>query len=141
MAVVYQFVRKSSQAGYTMARRGLCYAGSVVILQLPYLVAAAVRIVYDSELLQGLCASTIALAGLLNMLVFCMYRRKMRTAYGRLVRKIIDAVACCKPMETKPELVPVGRDLFLTTDASIKTRSRVESQDSVDGKEELKMIQ
>ena len=48
------------------------------------------------------------------MLVFLLYRRNMKTAYGRLVRKVVDSMACYKYQE-EPQVVPTGRDLFLTT--------------------------
>jgi len=97
-----------------VVRRGFCYPGTIVLCQVPYLTAILLQPVYYSKSLQTLAASTAPCGGFLNMLVFMLYRRKMQTAYGRLVRKIVDSVACYKPKQ-EAELVSTGRDLFLIT--------------------------
>jgi len=81
MCAVSKFTRQN-QAGYMLARRGLCFAGGIVILQVPNLITLVVSFAYDIDLFRNLCTSTFALAGNFNMLVFLMYRREMRTGYG-----------------------------------------------------------
>jgi len=116
VVVVYKFAQKAghSQSAYMMARRGLFYAGTIVILQVPYFIATCLQIIYDARSLQSLCASTFALGGFLNMMVFLMFRRKMRTSYGKVFRIAIDRLTCYVPKE-EPRRVEVGRDLFRTT--------------------------
>jgi len=115
MATVYNFTRQNSSAlGNAVVRRGFCYPGTIVVLQCPYLITVVIKSFYYSRSLEVLAASTVPLGGFLNMLVFLLYRRNMKTAYGRLVRKVVDSMACYKYQE-EPQVVPTGRDLFLTT--------------------------
>jgi len=117
MCAVSKFARQTNQAGYVLARRGLCFAGGIVVLQMPNVITLILSFVFNMEPIRNLSTSTFGLAGCFNMLVFLMYRRKMRTCYGKLVRRIVDALACVKPEPQSEELVsqPMGRDLFMTT--------------------------
>jgi len=126
MTTVYKFTQQAtSQIGSVVAQRGFCYPGTIVVIQVPYLITAAFKCIHSSASLITLSASTLALGGLLNMLVFLLYRRNMKTAYGRFVRKVVDSLACYKYKE-EPQGVPTGRDLFLTTtvnDAGIESQA------------------
>jgi len=115
MAAVYKFAVRTGEAGHKTAQRGLCYASCIVLVQLPYAATSIAHVAFGTRSFRSLAVTTFALGGFLSMLVFLMYRRKMKTAYGRLIRKIVDCFSCnSKPMEEE-EPVAVGRDLFLTT--------------------------
>jgi len=114
---VFRYATTSQQpASRMVARKGLLYACGVVVVQLPFLTetVAAQTIGYHSGEASSLCPSTVALAGLLNMLVFMMNRRNMRTGYGRVWRRMLDAVFCIRVKE-EPPVVLVGPDLFAST--------------------------
>lgn len=64
-------------------------------------------------------ATTIPLSDLLNALVFLLYRRDMKTGYGRLVRRLVDVVARRRvnPEDDSETIqaMAMGRDLFLSS--------------------------
>jgi len=116
MTRVYNFAthqRESTRRSF--ARRGLLYASTVAVVQVPLLmlkIASLVSRWQPSRPLTALTASTIPLGGFLLMLVFMINRRNMQTCYGRLVRSTLDAIFCYKE---EPGPQPVGPDLFSTS--------------------------
>jgi len=104
-----------------LAQKGILYASSVTVIQTPNLLWALVRQVFgfNSETGGLLASTTVPLAGFLNMLVFLLYRREMKTRYGKFARNIVDHAACHKQEgedSDSPSSSVLGRELFLTTD-------------------------
>jgi len=99
-----------------VARRAILYAGSVLVVQLPFSLVklASLFVAFDARSVGALAGSTIPLAGLLNLLVFMLNRRNMRTTYGWMWRRLLDALCCIRPTEEAP-LQLMARDLFATT--------------------------
>jgi len=64
MSRIYSaFSTSTNPTASNMARKGLCYAASVMVINIPYLLATGLRRVHQSRSLQILCATTIALGG------------------------------------------------------------------------------
>jgi len=83
-----------------VAVKGIFYAASVAVLQLPFCIWGLWFLIVGQnvQVLQLLVIMLLPLAGFLNMLVFMLNRRELRTAYGTRVRQTIDCVAttfCC----------------------------------------------
>ena len=66
MCAVSKFARQSNSAVYTLARRRLCYAGAIIILQVPNLLIMAISLLYDVGSIRNLSTTTFALAGCFN---------------------------------------------------------------------------
>lgn len=97
----------SSQFTRKVAVKGMLYATAVSVAQVP-LALWFVLGVFGIENM-GLPLTTnicLSLVGFLNMLVFVLYRREMRTSYGTMVRRLLDEVAhwfCCVTTVTDDE--------------------------------------
>jgi len=127
IARVYHYTTASHhEACRAVARRGLWYAASVMVVHVPQLVAKFVGLLTggDNPSINALTACTPPCAGIFNMMVFMMYRREMKTLYGKVWRKILDVLVCHH--ETLPPSEVLTRDLFMTTvveDKPVKTLS------------------
>jgi len=89
---VYRFAldHAAHTSSRIVARKGLLYASSILVLQIPHLVTKLVRLAGGrNDVLYAATSCTIPLAGFLNMLVFLMYRSEMYTRYGRLVHCLL----------------------------------------------------
>jgi len=127
---VFQFATGSQQqASRMVARRGMFYAGGMLVVQLPFFLvrAAGYLFGFNNRGLSSVAGSTIPLAGFLNMLVFMMGRREMRTGYGWMWRRILDFVCFYKPPEA-PRMQLMSRDLFATTVVEEGNRTTGEEQ-------------
>jgi len=73
-----------------LARKGILYASGVTFVQMPSIVWAIVRVAFGikNETATTISALLIPLAGFFNALVFLVYRRDMKTKYGKQVRKL-----------------------------------------------------
>jgi len=116
MSQVYSVAMRSSQH-HIVARRGLCYAATIAVVQLPPIVVQCASFLFQLESPAAIAFSftAVPLCGFLNLLVFMMQRRTMRTAYGRLWRRILDVVSCSRPPPEAPPVRLDSRDLFQTT--------------------------
>jgi len=115
---VYRFaISTDTEGSYIVARKGMLYAMTVTTVQIPLLIVKILELALSKDLpdAAAIASCTISLNGLLNMLVFMVYRRDMHTWYGRLWRRILDVCSCGAPKQEAAEPQPVGRDLFLTT--------------------------
>jgi len=79
-------IYKIAKSGTSVARKGLLYAAGVVVAQMPQLVTTLIGIFVSIDAIAFLSSCTVPLIGIFNMLVF-VYRRRMRTVYGKWVRK------------------------------------------------------
>jgi len=87
MCRVFRFAtRNSSQGTIRLARKGLFYAATVTVVQLPLHCIMVFNFAFGGRdwTAATLAACTVPLAGFLNMIVFMLYRRKMMTGYGRV---------------------------------------------------------
>jgi len=129
MSQVYSAATQSSKHRM-IAWRGLFYAASTTVLQLPPFLVRLVGLVskLDTPEVYAYAYASAPLPGILNMLVFIMQRREMRSRYFRMWRRILDVLSCYRPEPEPPQLFPMGRDLFATTvveEAPPKPLSRI----------------
>jgi len=116
-----------------LARKGLLYASGVTVIQTPTFLWTMIRLAsgVKNEAATETIAIPLSFAGLLNMLVFLLYRRDMKTPYGRMVRRIVDLAACQRPKEADSETiqaVEAGHRLFATTVAVEKAAFDAQSE-------------
>jgi len=97
MTQVYRLAkRQNTDAGTILARKGLFYASSLLVIQTLRLVLVLVSIVgWSSDTIDEFDSCTMGLVGLSNMLVFMYRRTNIRTGYGRLVCRVLHLCCCC----------------------------------------------
>jgi len=102
IAQIYSFARLSQSESIVrrVAVKGVFYAVSVAILQVPFCIWGLWLLIVGQSLhaLHLVIIMILPLVGFMNMLVFMLNRREMRTVYGSYVRRTVDFVAtsfCC----------------------------------------------
>jgi len=128
--IVFAFAMSSNQqqVSRNLARRGLLYTATIILVQLPVFLVRLIGFItgYPNLGLAAIAGSTNPLSGLLNLLVFMINRRKMRTAHGRIWRRLLNVNSCYRPKDEGPPPV-LGPDLFATTVVNEGTQNKSES--------------
>jgi len=139
MVRVYKFAvdHAASRSSLVVARKGMLYAGSITLIQTPHLLYKMAQLAgFSNEKISVATCVTIPLAGLLNMLVFILYRTEMQTRYGRVVRRLVFGCGCwCRSERLSdskyPQVWVLGqRDLFASSLVEDEEQ-KVKSLDSI----------
>jgi len=127
MCRIYKFAIDNSgdRRARLLATNGFLYAASVSIIQTPVLCWALIRIMFgvESKTISHLIATPISLSGVLNMLVFFLNRRDMKTWLGKILRRTVDLFVCHVQQKDDTEYiqaVAAGRALFASSQSDDK---------------------
>jgi len=82
--LAYATSSNQQRSSRMIARKGLLYTTSIVMVQLPLLVDTLIGVLFGfhSRDVSAIAGSATPLAGLVNVLVFMMNRREMRSTHG-----------------------------------------------------------